>query len=332
MIKTRKNSIILSIVIEAIIILIAFLFWPNSTKVKQSNKPDRNKTQIQIKTKRLNIREKPSIDSMDIGDVYEGEIYNVISHEDKEDYNWYHIFTETGIDGYIASDLEDSYIEVINGHIDRTPPTIVYDKDFIEVVNDQFVFDAVTCQDDYSNCGLSYELKNPEYVTFKAVDDDGNIAVKDIKYYKVYKLYSEYYDNRKDINAFFSKEVKNNDYYINATYYVNKEIESDNKSITYAPFIEFYDENFNRIENVFASFNPRELSSGCMNDSNNILKDDYSNINLLKGNYLCMNYKFNNSSNKIKYIAFGFNGVENYNNSNNILSSYYSKYFIINAK
>ena len=71
MIKTRKNSIILSIVIEAIIILIAFLFWPNSTKVKQSNKPDRNKTQIQIKTKRLNIREKPSIDSMDIGDVYE---------------------------------------------------------------------------------------------------------------------------------------------------------------------------------------------------------------------------------------------------------------------
>ncbi len=329
--KTRKNGLILSIFLEAVIIIIAFLFWPNSTKIKQSNKLDREKTQIQIKTKRLNIRENPSTDSTDIGDVYEGEIYSVISHEDKEDYYWYHIKTENGIDGYIASSPDSPYVDVISGYVDRTPPTIYFNDDFIEILNDQYLFDTVTCEDDYSSCHLSYTVDNPQYALFTAVDDDGNSTSKEIKYYKVYSLFSEYYDNRSDINAKFTKSINGDTYLINATFILNKEIKSGDKSISYLPFIELFDEHFNIIDDIFVSYNSNNISDGCLNNINNVLKDEYLDVNLIKGNYLCMNYKFDNLYKKVKYIAVGFNGIENYNNPNNILSSYYSKFFILDS-
>ena len=84
MIETRKNALILNLVLGAIILFVAFLFWPNDNKNKQSNPIDKSKTQIEVKVKRINIRKEPSVDSEDIGDVYEGEIYTVISHVNLE--------------------------------------------------------------------------------------------------------------------------------------------------------------------------------------------------------------------------------------------------------
>ena len=74
MIETRKRSTILNIVVATIILLIAFLFWPNNEKFAQSNKIDSTKTQIKILLKRINIRKTTDFESEDIGDVYRGEI------------------------------------------------------------------------------------------------------------------------------------------------------------------------------------------------------------------------------------------------------------------
>ena len=51
MIETRKRSLILNVILGAIVLLIAFLFWPKSKESKQSNLIDRSKTQIEIKVK-----------------------------------------------------------------------------------------------------------------------------------------------------------------------------------------------------------------------------------------------------------------------------------------
>ena len=332
MVRSRRNSIILTIVLDAIILIIAFLFWPKSNRIIQSNKINSSKTQIQIKEKRLNIRQSATVDSEDLGDVYEGEVYTVLSHVDNNDYYWYHIVTETGIDGYIASNRENEYVNVISGYIDRTPPKIEFDGDFIEILDDDYLFDSVSCEDDYSECGLSYEINNPETATFKAVDDDGNTSYRDIKYYKVYSLYSEYYDNRKDVNAKFLKNMNGSKYLISATYSINSEISNENKSINYVPLIDFYDEHFNRLNDVHVSYNSSAIPSSCMNDSNSSLKEEYLTTSLLKGNSICINYSFDNSLKEIKYVAFGFTGVENYDNPSNLLASYYSKYFKIDLK
>ena len=330
MIETRKRSTILNLVVAAIILLIAFLFWPNGTKYTQSNKTDRTKTQIKILLKRINIRKDADIESEDIGDVYRGEIYTVLSHIDHKDFYWYHIKTENGIEGYIGSDPNDEYVKVISGFIDREAPKINVEKEPIILVNGKNNLDQITCTDDHTNCSLSYEEKSNDTLLFKAIDDDENVSTLEVKYYKVYDLISEFRDNSENINAIFNK-TKTNDYYIiSANYKLNKTISKNYKSDNYNPVITFYDENFEEINNILVWYNTQDLGGSCINDYNNTLKEEYKDIDLLKGNSLCINYKFNKDD-RIKYLALGFQGVENYDNNSNILANYFSKYFILES-
>ena len=317
-------------VLGAIVLLIAFLFWPSDHKSKQSNPVDKNKTQIEIKVKRINIRKEPSVNSQDLGDVYRGEIYTVLSHKDSEEYYWYHIKTSTNIEGYIASHVGKENVELLSGYIDRTPPVIESSEDFLLFKNGEVSYDSVTCTDEYSNCTLSYDVSNPEYVEFTGIDDDNNETKFTMKYYKVYSLKSEYYDNDADINARFSKFNNNEIYTINTTFTINKAIKSNNKSMSYTPIIDLFDENFKLIDDNLVYYNSDLLSGNCINNSSFVLKDWYQYNDLIKGSTLCINYTFDNRNNKIKYVAFGFSSDENYTNADNILASYYSKYFIIN--
>lgn len=330
MIETKKQSTIFNVVIGAIILLIAFLFWPSNNRVDQSNKIDRSKTQIKILLKRLNVRAAANIDSEDIGDVYRGEIFTVLSHVDSDNYYWYKIKTETDIEGYIASDPNDEYVKIISGYIDRTPPVIKVEKEPLILVNNKDSLDSVVCVDDHTNCSLSYVEDEFDTVTFKAVDDDNNESTLSVKYYKVYDLISEFRDNTTNINAIFYKNKLNDFYIINANYKINKTIPSEYKSINYNPIITFYDEEFNQLQDIVVDYNPNELGGSCINDINNSLKIDFLSIDLLKGNSLCMSYKFKKDK-RIKYFAVGFQGIENVDNSNNILANYFSKYFILES-
>ena len=327
MIETKKRSLILDLVLGAIILLIAFLFWPNPERFTQSNRIDRTKTQIKIIAKRINIRKEPSIESEDIGDVYLDEIYTVLDHIDKEDYYWYQIKTNQGIEGYIASNRSDEYVEVISGYVDRTGPRITCNSEYLVIVNDISNYDEISCEDEYSTCTLTYE-KDPEYITFTGMDEDGNTTELKVKYYSVYNLFSDYYENNSRINSKFTKTKKDGLYTINTTYRINDVIESADTSSTYIPIIDFYDSDFNKLTDIYVIYN-NSIPANCINNENYSLKEEYVGNDLLKGSTLCLSYTFSNQDSRIKYVSFGFSSEENYNNINNLLSSSYSKTFIL---
>lgn len=328
MIETKKRSLILYIVLDAIILLIAVLFWPNNNKVEQSNDIDPSKAQIKIKVKRINIREEASVMSNDIGDVYSGEIYTVLSHVDTEKYYWYHIKTNHGVEGYIASNPKDEYVEVISGYIDRTPPVIQKGVDMLLFYNGVENYDSIKCYDNYSECNLSFEKITPEVLEIKAVDEDLNETKTEIKYYNIYDLPSEYKEENENFNVYLSTNKKNNINYFNISFTLNKDISYYDASSSYSPIVDFFDQDFNIIENNTLNFNQGIFSNTCINNYKMILKNGYSN--LTRGKSLCMNFSFENIDDSIKYIAFGFSSDENFVNKDNALADYYSKYFILN--
>ena len=106
---------------------------------------DKSKTQIKILVKRVNIRKSPTISSDDIGDVYKDEVYTVLGCVTTEEYYWYKIKTGLGLEGYIASEKNDEYVEIISGYIDRTPPVIKVKNDYLVFLNGQKDYSTVTC-------------------------------------------------------------------------------------------------------------------------------------------------------------------------------------------
>ena len=78
----------------------------------QSNELDETKNQFKVMVDKINIREKPTVDSIDIGDVFYGEIYTILDEVLDDKYNWYHIKTSTGIDGYVANEIGFNWLEL----------------------------------------------------------------------------------------------------------------------------------------------------------------------------------------------------------------------------
>lgn len=327
MIETKKKSLILNIVLTAIILIIGFLFWPGKEKFNQSNPRDVNKTQIKIKVKALNIREKPTVESKDIGTVYLDEIFTVLEHIDADDYYWYKIKTKQGTIGYIASDRNNEYVSVISGLVDREKPTINVLDGFLIFRDGEENYDAVECIDNYSTCELSYEKKE-DTVIIKAVDAASNEVSVEVKYYNVYSLSTLFNENNENINVTITKnENDKKDLIINANYITNKVILNSNKSKTYTPIIHYYDESFNEINDMYTLINKQHLGGICVNDENNNIKKEYQDSDIPKGSILCMNYSFSNKNDKIKYIRIGFKSLDNTDNAGNSLKEYTSKIF-----
>ena len=327
MIETKRRSTILNVILTAIILIIGFLFWPGKEKFNQSNPRDVNKNQIRIKVRALNIRKEPTVESEDIGTVYLGEIFTVLEHIDKDDYYWYKIKTKQGTSGYIASDRTSEYVEVVNGIVDRENPVITSKSPILIFKEGEANYDDIECSDNSSKCTLEYDDSNPEYIFVTAKDEAGNESTLQIKYYNVYSLSTLFNDNNKNIHVTFTKKATNDNYVITANYITNKEILNANKSKSYTPIVEFFDEDFNRVEDMHTTINRQRLAGTCINDENNNLKEEYQNTDIPKGSILCINYSFTDKEQKIKYIAVGFQGLENYENIDNALSRYYSNYF-----
>ena len=81
--------------------------------ISQSNEINNNVDQIKILVDVINIRENPSTDSNDIGNVYLNEIYDVLDVVDSDIYTWYKIKTTTNVIGYVASKKNENWIQFI---------------------------------------------------------------------------------------------------------------------------------------------------------------------------------------------------------------------------
>lgn len=81
--------------------------------IEQSNSRDESKKQIQILVDKINIREKPSEISTDLGDVYYNEIYTILDEIDSDIYTWYKISTNNGLTGFVANKKEDNWMNTL---------------------------------------------------------------------------------------------------------------------------------------------------------------------------------------------------------------------------
>ena len=143
-------------------------------------------------------------------------------------------------------------------------------------------YDSVICKDDYSTCDLSYDISNPEFIEFKGIDKDMNETTLKIRYYNVYQLPQEYEENNINVKTNIKTNNSEGVYSIMSIYTLNKTIRSNNKSLSYSPIIDFYDENFEEVEDVSVYITSDILSNKCINNSNFMLKDEYKYNDVLK--------------------------------------------------
>lgn len=110
-----KKKLVLGVICVAVLCIIIILGLKgcekNKEEVLQTNKRDNTVMQIEIVNDYINIREEKSVSSDILGKVYKGEIYTVISEDDKSTYHWFEVETSTGIKGFISG--QDSYVKLL---------------------------------------------------------------------------------------------------------------------------------------------------------------------------------------------------------------------------
>lgn len=103
-------------------------FSSHTTYIEQSNILDSSKYQFKVNVDKINIREKPSTESRDIGDVYLNEVYDILSEVDSEQYTWYQIKTNRGLIGYVANLKNSNWLTIVEPNKDLEPDIEVGDS------------------------------------------------------------------------------------------------------------------------------------------------------------------------------------------------------------
>lgn len=300
-----KKIITNGLSIAIILFIIAIFFWPNNEKLSQGNKIDKNKTQIEIASKIMYLKESPSVDAMELGPVYENEVYTVLDTFESDDYYWYKIETSSGIVGYLQSDMEEESVRVISGVIDRTPPEIEFEKDFFLFINDEASFDGLSCIDDYSkSCNFDFELIDDKEIKVTATDDSDNASDKIFNYYNVYDL-EEFVDETDKMKVIITRDID----LVNVSYMVKKEYLESDKNTDYTLFIRLFDENFVEINLKNLEQSSNDL---CVKDEEFDL-ENYSNV-------FCDTYLLKDVED-VKYFSLGIKDSDEF-------IVYNSKYFI----
>ena len=173
--------------------MLSFFTGCNETKTMQENKIsygneyNENVFQIKVINDFINIREDASTNNPAIGKVYKDEIYTVLDYTFDTEYIWFHIKTANNIEGYVASDIDSPYVELLNEKdFDYIPPTLNLKVDHFTVLtrNDITLEELnkyIEYSDDSGNVNITWELNTSDYVnnhTFKltitASDHVGN--------------------------------------------------------------------------------------------------------------------------------------------------------------
>lgn len=160
--------------------------------VGTSNEKSKDKLQVRVIIEQINIRKDSTTESDKIGIVKEGSTFDVIDYESDGKYIWFHIKTGNKIEGYIASEIENPYVET-NKEIDFEPPTMTFLNDPIEVNYRSDIEEAIKNNVVFSdnkddnvkfeyNVNYGKELGDKYYlVTIKAIDKNDNYSTKNIK-------------------------------------------------------------------------------------------------------------------------------------------------------
>lgn len=175
---TYNKNYIITLIVSIIISIISIFIIYNYNK-----KPIYHETiiqtnsdyQIEITNDFINVRTKPTTNSDKIGEVHEGDIYNVLDVVGGEHYIWYKISFEEQI-GYISSGRKSPYLK-----------ELYEDKLIVNI----FCDDSIECTNYYNKVKLYKESNDIFLINYL------DISIKDNK--KIYNKLTKFYDDKKDL-------------------------------------------------------------------------------------------------------------------------------------
>lgn len=122
--------------------------------VELSNEYNEEVFQIKVIIEKINIRKEATLNSDKLGEVSFGDIYTVLDYKTDEKYLWFHIKTSNGIDGFIASELGNPYVEFLNvsDDLDLVPPSLKIINDSISIkTRSELTLDKIMENIEYSD-------------------------------------------------------------------------------------------------------------------------------------------------------------------------------------
>lgn len=203
--KSSKKKINIFIIISTISFLvfdfcclIYIMNWSSITNSSNDtnigNERDSSIAQIEIITEYINIRSNKNVNSTIIGQVHYGEIYTIISEDEKSSYNWYEIETSNGIRGYIAGKSKDiDYVKKLetNGSIssEKESDLTKDDRTPYEKFNDTLLSNGYTTS---NNSYYIYNFGTKTNEMYKSVDLNKQLYLE-YSYYSGLYMLTEYY-------------------------------------------------------------------------------------------------------------------------------------------
>lgn len=110
-----KGFVIKPIYLIIVILSLVSAFILNFKAIaSQGNLKDPTVKQIKINTEYINIRQKYGVGNKEIGKVFKGELYTVLSEKEYYGTTWYEIKTDKGIVGYISGGKNNEYVIIYN--------------------------------------------------------------------------------------------------------------------------------------------------------------------------------------------------------------------------
>lgn len=191
----------LNIIFIILLVLILVVGCDNEHKqngsellVGKSNDSSSN-LQAKVIIEKINIRKDATTSSEKIGIVEKGSLFDVIDYETDDYYIWLHIKTDNNIEGYIATERKNPYVEFINGTIDVEKPILELLNNSIEVENrasltEDVIKNNIRYSDDSGEAIITFSVdyedtktfgKNQYVLKIKVADKSGNVIEKQTK-------------------------------------------------------------------------------------------------------------------------------------------------------
>ena len=184
--KNKERIIAIVCFALFIVFLVFFLvFWALFRSDSSGDSYDASKWQITIVYRLINIRAEVSLDAEILGQVKQGETYDVLGYTVDEEYEWYQI-EKDGIKGYVGSKKDAPYVKE-TGQARKSDIELKYYDEYVVFVDGNITLDGLTCTSSYG-CDITYEILDDDYIQYIATDSLGTSVYKTQRYYMVYSI------------------------------------------------------------------------------------------------------------------------------------------------
>lgn len=322
----NKERVIAIICFSLFIIFLVFflIFWALFRSPAKDDSYNPSKWQITIIYRSINIRAQANLDSEILGQVKQGETYDVMSYTVDEEYEWYQI-EKDGVTGYVGSKKDAPYVKE-TGQARKSDIELKYYDEYVVFVDGKITLDGLTCTSSYG-CDITYEILDDDYIQYIATDSLGTSVYKTQRYYMVYSI-ANFEHEFDDVTVRGTFSNLTDGLHINLQIWNKNEIPPESLSPTFYYVITPYsdvrtiatiDETKASLDTPNIMFQAGNLLDSSVNEQQNMMANPYSFSP--KQEYLiggvpantCMNLDYlipknvqEYFKNKVQYFEFGY--------------------------